>query len=304
MGTHDKPTVYAIPNGEPTSPPMTPGTRSHPRFPPQTSHTSPIYKRMGIAILAQSPPLEFIEPIGKGPQFHFTRPQSRDISSRPSSTSGRAVATNPQDSEDDDASDEENDQEIVRPTRKVDHADFVLEELDSDPGYDSDIEVIRPSHYEDAKSDRGGKSLEENELVDDFERLRCEVDSSDDGEEQQRMYRRRKKRWSSGIYTFKRSYSQSVEGDSSYSDNDPLDDVDSSARRLRRRVRGPGDRSSLIFEDKGFANANNIMEVEEPEEGGIEHSKGPPSIPSDDGFTLDELPFWVVEEMDIEVESS
>jgi hypothetical protein len=106
----------------------------------------------------------------------------------------------------------------------------------------------------------------------------------------------------------------SVEGDSSYSDNDPLDDVDESARRLRRRVRGPGDRSSLIFEDGGFPNINNIAEVEEPEDGAIVIKKmqGPPSIPSDDAFTLDdalddaigfnELPFSRVEEW-MEIES-
>ncbi|KAF2478127.1 uncharacterized protein BDR25DRAFT_8292 [Lindgomyces ingoldianus] len=299
MATHDKLPSY-FPNGQPTSPPMTPGTRSHSRFPPQTSHTSPIYKRMGLSMLAQSPPLEFIEPIGQGPQFHFTRPQSGDQSSRPSSASGQACATTPQDSEYEDESDEESTKEIERPARRVEKAEFVLEELDSDPGYDSDIEIVRPDHFEDAISDISADKQEQNGIIDQFKGLRCAGGSSDE-EERQRIYRRKKKRWSAGI--FKRSHSQSVEGDSSYSDNDPLDDVDASARRLRRRVRGPGDRSSLIFEDKGFPNSNNIVEVEEPED--VAHSKGPPSIPSDDGFTLDELPFWVVEDpMDVEFDSS
>ena len=138
------------------------------------------------------------------------------------------------------------------------------------------------------------------------------LEGSSDEEERERIYRRKKKRWSAGI--FKRSHSKSIEGDSSYSDNDPEDDVDSTARRLRRRVRGPTDRrASLVFEDRGFSNSNNIAEVEEPEEGWILHSKGPPSIPSDDAFTLDELPFWEVEEtestgpeetMDVEYEST
>lgn len=259
---------------------------------------------MGLAMLAQSPPLEFIEPIGQGPQFHFTRPQSRQDSSRPSTASGAVCATSAQESEDDSESDDESTQEEKRPARRVDDAEFVLEELDSDPSYDSDIEVVRPDHYEDAKSDKSGGKLEEHGLLDKFKDLRCQEGSSDE-EEQQRLYRRKKKRWSAGI--FKRSHSQSVEGDSSYSDNDPLDDVDTSARRLRRRVRGPGDRSSLIFEDKGFSNSNNIVEVDE-EDGGVPHSQGPPSIPSDDGFTLDELPFWVVEDfedpMDMEDGSS
>lgn len=76
--------------------------------------------------------------------------------------------------------------------------------------------------------------------------------------------------------------------------------MDPSARRLRRRVRGPR-RESLIFVDRGVSNTNNILEVEEPEEGIVLHSKGPPSIPSDDGFTLDELPFWTAHDnIDIE----
>ncbi|KAF2244722.1 hypothetical protein BU26DRAFT_84769 [Trematosphaeria pertusa] len=303
METADRPPTYTFPNGHPTSPPMTPGTRTHARYPPQTSHTSPIYKRMGLSRLAQSPPLEFIQPTGDGHQFRFTRPQSNEASSRPSTASGRAYATTPQESEDETESDEESAYEEERPARRVEHADFVLEELDSDPGYDSDLEVVRPDHFEDAKSDKSGARLEENGFLDRFNQLRCQEGSSDE-EERQRRYERKKKRWSAGIY--KRSHSQSIEGDSSYSDNDPHDDVDSNARRLRRRVRGPGDRSSLVFEDRGYSNAEHIVEVEEPEDGGIPHSPGPPSIPSDDGFTLDELPFWSVVDsgMDIEVVST
>lgn len=254
--------------------------------------------------------MEFIEPIGQGPKFHFTRPQSQP-SSRPSTASGQACATTPRDSSDEDdesSSDDSDYEEFVTPPRLVDEADvtFVIEELDSEEsGYDSDVEVLRPDHFEDAKSDRSGARLEQNGFIDKFKELVCQEESSDE-EERQRIYRRKKKRWSAGI--FKRSHSQSVEGDSSYSDNDPLDDIDSTARRLRRRVRGPGDRSSLVFEDRGFSNANHIIEVEEPEEyGDVLHSKGPPSIPSDDAFTLDELPFWdIVEDSmdDVEYESA
>jgi hypothetical protein len=210
------------------------------------------------------------------------------------------------DSDNTDSDDADSEAESVKPTqrppRKVDHAQFVLEELDSDPGYDSELEVVQPDHYEEAKSEKGENKPDEG-LLHQFNELRCEAGSSDE-EERQRLYQRKKKRWSAGL--FKRSHSQSVEGDSSYSDNDPLDDVDYSARRLRRRVRGPGDRTSLLFEDKGFPNANNIAEVEEPHDGeAIPHSQGPPSIPSDDGFTLDDFPFWFREDpMDVEFESS
>jgi hypothetical protein len=315
METTDRPPPYAFGNGHPSSPPMTPGHRADPRFLPLAGHTTTAFKRMARHI--QSPPMEFIEPIGQGPKFHFTRPQSKPSSSRPSTASGQACATTPQDSSDIDDDDDDDDdtseddsgyEEFVTPPRLVDEADvtFVIEELDSaESGYDSDVEVLRPDHFEDAKSDKSGARLERNGFIDKFKELHCQEESSDDEEERQRIYRRKKKRWSAGI--FKRSHSQSVEGDSSYSDNDPLDDIDSTARRLRRRVRGPGD-SSLVFEDRGFSNANNhIVEVEEPEEyGDVLHSKGPPSIPSDDAFTLDELPFWdIVEDSmdDVEYES-
>jgi hypothetical protein len=288
------PPPYSFGDRHPSSPPMTPGSYNHARFPSQTGHTSPIYKHMGFSMMA-SPPLEFIEPIGQGPHFLFSRPQSR-ASSRPSTASGRACPTSNQDSEDESESDEESTKQPVRPPRRVLKAEFVLEELDSDPGYDSDIEVIRPDHCEDDASDNGGERRDNNGFIDKFKKMHCSEDSGEE-DERRRKYERKKKRWSAGI--FKRSHSQSVEGDSSYSDNDPLDDVDASARRLRRRVRGPGDRASLIFEDKGFANSNNIVEVEEPDDRRIPHSTGPPSIPSDDGFRLDELPFWdVVEDSD------
>ncbi|KAF1848256.1 uncharacterized protein K460DRAFT_276638 [Cucurbitaria berberidis CBS 394.84] len=301
MATHDQPPAAML-VGHPTSPPMTPGHRTQNRFPPQTHQTSPLYKRMGIPKFAQTPPLEFIEPTGEDHHFKFTRPQSLERSSRTSASTGRAYATTSLLSEDDDDSEEESEQEEERPMRRVEKAQFVLEELNSDPGYDCDIEVVRPDNYEDAKSDRSGTK---SEVFARLKELQLEQDSSDE-EERERIYRHKKKRWSAGV--FKRSHSQSVEGDSSYSDNDPLDDVDPTARRLRRRVRGPRGpcdrRGSLIFEDRGFSNTNNIVEVEEPDEGRVIHSKGPPSIPSDDAFTLDELPFWRGGDlMDVEFDS-
>ncbi|CAE6997760.1 hypothetical protein CFE70_000544 [Pyrenophora teres f. teres 0-1] len=288
------------------SPPMTPTSRTRTFCPPQAHQTSPVYKRMGKFV--QTPPLEFIEPTGYNHHFNFTRPQSCEPISHPSSDSERAYAATTRqgtesatesecDSDDENESDEESEQENKRPVRRVERAQFILEELDSDPGYDCDVEILRPDHCEDAKSDKSGAKAE---VLARMNELQLEEDSSED-EERARIYLRKKKRWSAGI--FKRSHSQSVEGDSSYSDNDPLDDIDQNARRLRRRVRGPR-RESLIFEDRGFSNTNNIAEVEEPDEGIVLHSKGPPSIPSDDAFTLDELPFWRGhDDMDIEYES-
>ncbi|CBX94252.1 hypothetical protein LEMA_P122310.1 [Plenodomus lingam JN3] len=291
----------AVLNGHPESPPMTPSCRTQVRYPPQTHQTSSLYKRMGNSKHIHTPPLESITPTGQDYHFNYTRSQSHDLSS-PSTLSGQACATTSHDSEDDYDydSDEESDEEDERPIRIAETANFVIEELDSDPGYDCDIEVIQ-GHCEDARSEKSGTK---SEVLARMKGLYID-DSSDEEERelQERRYRQKKKRWSAG--NFKRSHSQSVEGDSSFSDNDPLDDIDPSARRLRRRVRGPIDRrGSLIFEDRGFSNTNNIAEVEEPEEGYVKHTQGPPSIPSDDAFTLDELPFWRgTESMDLEIES-
>jgi len=246
---------------------------------------------MAFSHFAHTPPLEYIEPLGQGHKFRFTRPQSLDLSSRPSSISGRAYATTLHESEAEYDSGDESEVEVIepRPVRRTLHAQFILEELDEDPGYDCDIEVLQPSQYEDARSEKSVSRVDKQEVYDRMRELHLEQDSSDEDEELRR-YRQKKKRWSKGV--FKRSHSQSVEGDSSYSDNDPLDDNDPTSRRLRRRLRGPCDRrGSLIFQDPGYANTNNIIE-EEPDERGVMHTRGPPSIPSDDAFTLDELPFW------------
>jgi len=273
-----------------------------------------MYKRMGFPMLKQSPPLEFIEPIGHGPQFHFTRPQSGDYSSHPSSNSGHACAASPQESDDGDDDDEEDNSDSFseseeshtkeeKPTaRRVEVADFELEEVESDPEYDSETEVIRPDHFEDASSERATEERLEADtgIISKFSSLRCAGELNDE-EEQRASYRKKKKRWSAGI--FKRSHSQSVGSDTDIEDSEALDahDVGSSARRLRRRVRGPGEnQSSLIFDE--LPNTN-IVEVEEPDDVGS--GKRPPSIPSDDGFTLDALPFWVLDDpMDMDWDSS
>lgn len=265
-----------------------------------------MYKRVSSSRPLHTPPLEFT-PIGLH-QFRFTRAQSVERSSRPSSISGHAYAgTAPEESEYDESSEgDESEEEDERPRRRLEEADFELESVGSDVSDDENIEVVQPDHCEDAKSDKSGAALEGNGVMDRFKGLHVSESSTDD-EAKERIYLRKKKRWSAGL--FKRTHSQSVEGESSYSDDDPQDDNKPEARRLRRKLRGPGPwdrRGSLIFEDKGFPNTNNIEEVEEPEEGVVKHTKGPPSIPSDDAFTLDELPFWggAYETMDVEDDSA
>jgi len=152
-------------------------------------------------------------------------------------------------SEDSDEDSDENSNEIaeenlMNPFRTVAEIDFVIEELDSNVEDNEDIEIVRPVSFEDAYSE--GDKESETGLLDRLKELKVDEESSD--EARQRQYRKKKKRWSAGKF---RTYSQSIEGDSSYSDNDPTDDVDESSRRLRRRVRGPGDRHRLVFDDPG-----------------------------------------------------
>lgn len=294
MATHEHPPNFEMLHGCPTPPPTASSVYGPPRFLSQANHTPPLYKRTGAGKSLHTPPLEFT-PTGQGHQFRFTRAESIERSSRPSSVSGHAYAgTTPQESEYDDSSDEESEEEDERPRRPVEEADFELEEVDSDESEDENIEVVKPDHCEDAKSDKSGTALENTGVMDQLRDLQVSEGSTDEEAEARERYLRKKKRWSQGH--FKRTHDESVEGDSSYSDDDPQDDNNIDARRLRRKLRAPGPwdrRGSLIFEDKGFPNTNNIQEVDEPEEEGVPHTRGPPSIPSDDAFTLDEvLPFW------------
>ncbi|KAH6643889.1 hypothetical protein C7974DRAFT_8998 [Boeremia exigua] len=299
MATHEHPPNFEMLHGCPTPPPIASSMYGPPRCLSQANQIPPMSKRMGASKPLHTPPMEFT-PIGQN-QFRFTRAQSIERS-RPSSVSGHAYAgTTPQESEYDESSEEESEEEDERPRRRVEDAEFELEEVDSDDEDDEDIEVVKPDHCEDAKSDKSVVALDDNGVMDRLKGLHVSESSTDD-EVQELIYLPKKKRWSAKL--FKRTHSQSVEGESSYSDDDIQDDNKPAARRLRRKLRGPGPwdrRGSLIFEDKGFPNTNNIEEVEEPEEGVVKHTKGPPSIPSDDAFTLDELPFWggAYETMDV-----
>ncbi|KAF1984475.1 hypothetical protein K402DRAFT_302879, partial [Aulographum hederae CBS 113979] len=274
-------------NAEPSSPPATPGSR--PRYPPGLSHhTSSSYKRMGFYNPTQSPPLDNSSPLEH--PVHRFRDGPADSSSRPSSASGRAESPTPREStpEVDSQSDDSSGEPPARIT-VVAHGDFTLEEVSgSETGYDSDTEIVRPDQFEDADSDEGisGRRERDSAFLNGFEKLNCEADS--DEEEQLRRYRSRKKRWSAGL--FKRSHSQSVGSDSDIDDSEELGahDVGSSARRLRRRVRGPGDRSSLIFDEL----AQHIVEVEEPEE--ETHGLEPVVPPDIDAHSLAAMPFWVL----------
>ncbi|OCL11692.1 hypothetical protein AOQ84DRAFT_373757 [Glonium stellatum] len=133
--------------------------------------------------------------------------------------------------------------------------EFDLDKVESNPDSESETEVVRPDEVE---------------------------------EEQRHSYRRRKKRWSAGI--FKRSHSQSVGSNTDTEDSKAFDtpNIGSSARRLRRRARGPDDnRASLILDE--LLNAT-TAEVEESDDIGT--GKGLPSTVPNDGSALDLPPYF------------
>lgn len=158
---------------------------------------------------------------------------------------------------------------------------FTVEEFGQEDydAFDSDAEsILRPHQYEDADSElarsargstRGStkavsptRELDPN-ILHGISRLDCEDEEEDEREawlESKRESRRRKRR-SSGVS--KRSHAQSLDGDTDDEDLLPkmegINDVGSSARRLRRKV--AGERGSLIFDDP----PPRIEELEEPE---------------------------------------
>lgn len=136
--------------------------------------------------------------------------------------------------------------------------DFKLEEVGSDVSNNKNIKVVQPDNCEDAESDRSVTARQDTGVMDRLKELHVCGDSTVEYNKE-RTYLRKKKRWSTGI--FKRTHGQSVEGESSYSDNDPQDDNNPTVRRLRRKPRRPWDRrGSLIFEDKGSENTDDIEE--------------------------------------------
>ena len=158
-----------------------------------------------------------------------------------------------------DNSEEESEAKGKEDERPREEADFELEEVGSDVSNNKNIEVVQPDYCEDAESDRSVAAREDTGVMDRLKWLQvCE--SSTDEDNKDRIYLRKKKRWSTGLF-FERTHSQSVEGESTYSDNDPQDANKPTARRLRRKPRRPWDRrGSLIFEDKGFENTDDTEE--------------------------------------------
>lgn len=144
--------------------------------------------------------------------------------------------------------------ETTSPAKKVvkrsSRDNIRVEELtEGDLGYATDIDVIYPEELEEYDSESSSSEYDgpdtPNAMARRLSRLTC---NDDEGTAQRRQRHLRRR---AGSRLFKRTHSQSVESDGEELEPEQLDahDVGSSARRLRRRVRGPGQRSSLVFED-------------------------------------------------------
>jgi hypothetical protein len=250
---------------------------------------------MGFTTFAHSPPLEQTEPMDDSHRFKHRRLQSDEPSSRPSTSSGAREVSR------------EGSRERPAETRRkvtvlqLEEAAFILEEIGTESEYNSETEILRPDVTEDECSEKAAEERQEADahIIGPFQALHCR-DNSDSEDERKRRYIEKRKRWSAGM--LKRSHSKSVGSDSDMDDAEALDahDVGVSARRLRRRVRGPGDRTSLIFED---ITDNHIVEVDEDD--GC-NAESPPSLPSDtEEFSPRDFPFWVLKDpMEIDSLSS
>ena len=125
--------------------------------------------------------------------------------------------------------------------------DVKVEELaEGDAGYITDIDIVYPYELEevlsDSEDDSGNTDNNDSDsgIAQHLSRLGCE-DSPEAEFEKKRREKHRRRRMSARV--FKRSHSQSVKSDTETTDPDAMADHDlsASARRLRRRVRGPVD---------------------------------------------------------------
>lgn len=131
---------------------------------------------------------------------------------------------------------------------------ITVEELvEGDIGYLTDIDVVYPEELEEVEdaldwdSEADADAESESGISTNLAKLRC-----DDEAEMQKRRRERRLSRRTGSRVFKRSHSQSIKGDTDATDSDGINDqdVEVGARRLRRRVRGPGEDAEQGLDDR------------------------------------------------------
>ena len=188
-------------------------------------------------------------------------------------------------------------------TKNVILCDFIIEDVDPMDSDNDELDVLFPTEVESIRSlpRKSKKDHIDNGIMHDLRKLNCSAEASDNENERQapisevdydemaflkrREELRRFRRVSMSSSFGKRTHSE-------LSDSDPdeytivdVNEVGSSARRLRKRLH----RGSLLFHDPP---APRIDELEEPDS-------------SDDALEADrllamELPYWTMEIMEVE----
>ena len=275
------------------TPPIPPLPRP---FPSTASHSSPLHKLswQRLSTKSQSPPSEQIHPLGFGHQFSFTRSQSRELSSRTSSASGRHVLTSGPESRSRSDRGRSSSRKPTPLSRYVlDDGDLTVEELvGSEPG--SDLEVLRPDSYEDAASnvDEGQRSDSEphwdpvDAIAESIEGLEC-----GDRNHKLRMKKRRQ-RWSQG--SLKRSLGTSLESDTD------LEDVSGfNAREMAKSGRRQRLRTDRLEEEPASKVEHNVQDSWlELEDSAEENHTRPTTSGSDtNGRAAETLPFFPLEDI-------
>jgi hypothetical protein len=309
----------------PSSPPATPTTATF-----SFNANKNANRRHGIAnfshqINTQELQTGIITPNGNGPPFSFSynpfqaldlelsprssSPASSDHSS--GSSSAQIDSPRPRSRSSSPSHSHHSEPKPHIRTRIISEGNFTLEEFDADDydAFDSDTEnIIRPSQYEDADSERARstKGVSPNRELDPriLHGLRdlnthCAQPSDDEVLDEREIWlekmreEKRRRRRSSGSVQ-KRSLAQSIGSDTDEEDVLPLLDgqltAGSSARRLRRKV--AGERTSLIFDDP----PERIEELEEPES-----CEEVVEVVEDERQGVDrELPYYYVQDMDVD----
>ncbi|KAL9083056.1 MAG: hypothetical protein Q9165_008680 [Trypethelium subeluteriae] len=239
--------------------------------------------------MPHSPSYEHIRPIGSGHHFSYTRSQSRDLSSRPSSASGRPVIPSTPASRsrsDRDRSSSQRPSPLLR--RVFSEGDFAIEEIGSQRSLPSDLEVIRPDSSEDATSNSGESERSDPDSQDEVEAMIRSM-SGLKYDDRTHRERRRKKRQQWREKNPKRSLSK-IQSDTDMEDVSGLNarEMARSGRRQRLKVTQSEDDVSVPPEEY---KPEAWLEVED--------SATRPSTSGSDtnGRAAETLPFFSVEDM-------
>ncbi|KAG6039364.1 hypothetical protein E4U41_002802 [Claviceps citrina] len=171
---------------------------------------------------------------------------------------------------------------------------FVIEDMDPMDSGCEGVEILHPTEIESNRSRSKSRQKEfDRGMVRDFRNLNCGHDSSDneDGRDEMALFWQRQReirrirRVSMSSSIGKRTHSELSDSDESEAGALDVNEVGSSARRMRKRLH----RGSLLFQDPP---APRIDELEEPDSSEEE-------LDAADAFAR-ELPYWTMEIMEMD----